>query len=531
VIPETIPALLAERCRSDADRSAIVTLGERLTYAELDDASSTVAARLVATGVGKGDRVALLAANGTEWATLAFAALRIGAVLVPLSTLLRPPELLAQLTIADVAHLIVAPEFRDRRYLEDLDAAASGLVATITSGRRHAAAPSLRAIRTTDEVLHETEPTDPAAADVVSASEDLVTPGDDLCVLFTSGSSGTPKGVIHTHGGAIRAVAAGLEARGVHHGERLYIPMPFFWTGGFSGGLLTALVAGATLLTESEPEPSRTLALLERERATLFRGWPDQADRLAAHPDFAATDLSTLRDASLPAVLPPECRPAPGARSNLFGMTESFGPYCGDPLDLDMPRDEWGSCGRPFTDVEVQIADPETAVVLPPGEPGEIHLRGPNLLRGICGRSRTDVFTVEGWFRTGDLGRLDDAGYLWYSGRVDDMVKVKGATVYPNEVEAALRSIPDVRAAHVTDVVDGDGRPEVAAMVVTGAPIDDLRTAVRERLSAFKVPTRWLTTDDATAVPMLASGKVDKAALRRLLAERGASALPDPASR
>jgi len=345
-----------------------------------------------------------------------------------------------------------------------------------------------------------------------------VRPADDLVVLFTSGSRGAPKGVVHTHGAALRATAAGLDARCVGPGERLYIPMPFFWTGGFAGGLLTVLVAGATLLTEAVPEPTRTLALLERERATLFRGWPDQAARLAEHPAFAAADLSTLRDGSLGAVLPPERRPAPGARANLFGMTESFGPYCGDRLDRDLPPGKFGSCGRPFAGVEVRIVDPETGDELPAGREGEIWLRGKNLLRGICGRLRSSTFTPDGSYRTGDLGRLDADGYLWYSGRLDDMVKVRGATVYPSEVELALRSIDGVRVAHVTDVPDAEGRPEVGALVLTDLPLDSVRAGLRERLSAFKVPTRWLLTEEASTVPLSASGKIDKPALQRLLA-------------
>ena len=346
-------------------------------------------------------------------------------------------------------------------------------------------------------------------------------PADDMVVLFTSGSRGAPKGVIHTHGGALRATAAGLEARCVGPGERLYIPMPFFWTGGFAGGLLTALVAGATLLTEAEPEPARTLALLQRERATLFRGWPDQAARLAAQPAFADADLSSLGDGSLGAVLPPERRPAPGARANLFGMTESFGPYCGDRLDTDMPAGKAGSCGRPFAGVEVRVSDPDTGAEVPPGEQGELWLRGPNLLRGICGRHRSAVFTADGLLPHGRPRPPRQDGYLWYGGRLDDMVKVKGATVYPSEVEAALRSVDGVRQAHVTDVGGADGRPEVAAAVITDAPVEAVVAAVRERLSAFKVPTRWLVTTDAELVPMLATGKVDKPGLQALLAEHG----------
>ena len=513
---ETIPALLAHRRAADADRRALVSADGAVTYAALDERSAALAARLVAAGVVKGDRVGLLAPNGIEWATTALAVVRVGAVLVPLSTLLRPPELLAQLTTGAVTHLVAAPGFRDRRYLDDLEAAAPGLAGALAAGGRHPAAPSLRRVWPADAL-----PEPAVDAGLVRALEHRVRPADDLVVLFTSGSRGAPKGCIHTHGGALRATAAGLDARCVGAGERLYIPMPFFWTGGFAGGLVTALVAGATLLTEAEPEPERTLDLLRRERATLFRGWPDQAARLAAHPAFAGADLSSLRDASLGAVLPAERRPAPGARANLFGMTESFGPYCGDRLDTDLPPGKFGSCGRPFAGVEVRVVDPGTGAEVERGEQGELWLRGPNLLRGICGRPRSEVFTADGFYRTGDLGRLDADGYLWYSGRLDDMVKVSGATVYPSEVEAALRSVDDVRQAYVTDV-DGDGgRREIGALVVTEAPVEVVAAAVRNRLSGFKVPTRWLRTPDATTVPLTATGKVDKPGLQRLLAEQG----------
>jgi acyl-CoA synthetase (AMP-forming)/AMP-acid ligase II len=509
---KTIPALLARRATRDRDLQALVTLDEAVTYAEIDDMSAALAARLVADGVVKGDRVGLLAPNGIQWAAIGFAVMRIGAVLVPLSTLLRPPELLAQLTTANVSHLVTAAEFRGRRYLDELEEASPGLRAALGAGTRHPAAPSLRRVWTTDGV--------PAAGvplSLVRALEERVRPADDLVVLFTSGSRGAPKGVIHTHGAALRAVASGLEARCIGPRERLYIPMPFFWTGGFGQGLLTALVAGATLLTEAEPEPASTLELLQRERATLFRGWPDQAARLAAQPGFADADLSSLRNGSLAGVLPPERRPDSGARANLFGMTESFGPYCGDRLDRDLPPDKFGSCGRPFDGVEVRIVDPESGRVVPAGEQGEIWLRGDHLLRAICGRLRSSVFTQDGSYPTRDLGRLDAAGYLWYSGRLDDMVKVKGASVYPSEVEAALRSVDDVSQAFVVEVSDNGAPREIGALVITDASIEDVRGAVKSRLSAFKVPTRWLLTKDPDVVPMMASGKVDKPALQRLL--------------
>jgi acyl-CoA synthetase (AMP-forming)/AMP-acid ligase II len=513
---ETIPGVLRQRTKADGDRQALVTTEAAVTYRELDEVSAALGARLAGAGVVKGDRVGLLAPNDVKWAGVALAVMRIGAVLVPLSTLLRPPELKAQLSTASVTHLILVPEFRQRSYLDDLEEAAPGLVAAARAGERHPAAPSLRRLWTMDEL-----PDAAAPAAVVVALEDRVRPADDMAILFTSGSRGAPKGVIHTHGAALRAVASGLEVRCVGPDERLYIPMPFFWTGGFGQGLLTVLVAGATLLTEAEPEPGRTIEFLVRERATLFRGWPDQAARLAAHPGFADVDLSSLRNGSLGAVLPADRRPAPGARANLFGMTETFGPYCGDRLDLDLPPEKFGSCGRPLEGVRVRIVDPEMCKEVARGNEGEIWLRGDHLLRGICGRLRSSVFTKDGWYRTGDLGRLDEDGYLWSCGRRDDMVKVKGASVYPSEVEAALRAVDGVRQAYVADVPDDSGRPQVAALVVSDATVDAIRRIVRQRLSAFKVPTLWLVTPEADTVPMLASGKVDKLALQALLAAEG----------
>jgi acyl-CoA synthetase (AMP-forming)/AMP-acid ligase II len=510
----TIPALLARAARDHPHRAALVTVEERITWAELDRASRALAAVLLARGVGRRTRVGLLMENGPDWAVCAFAVLRLGAVLVPLSTLLRAPELEQHLRVADVERLVLVDAYRGRNFRDEF----ADLLPAGNGDGRTARLPALRsAWRWAD--LKDDRTSDPRLA---AAIEARVRPADDLAIMFTSGSRGLPKGVIHTHGNALRAVAAGLPARCVRPGERLYIPMPFFWMGGFGGGLLTVLVAGATLLTEPDRDPERTLELLSRERATLFRGWPDQAVRLAAHPRAAEADLSSLRPGSLAAILPPDLRPRPGARANLFGMTETFGPYSGDPLDRDMPPEAWGSCGRPFGGMEVRIATPETGDQAAPGEHGEIWLRGPNLMRGSCGRLREDVFTTDGWYRTGDLGHLSADGRLWYHGRLDDMLKIRGATVYPAEVEAALLTIPDVRQAFVTDLVGTDGTRCVAAAVVpeAGTALDEAAAlaAARARLSAFKVPSVLRVLPPGTDVPRTASGKVDKPGLQRLLA-------------
>jgi acyl-CoA synthetase (AMP-forming)/AMP-acid ligase II len=520
----TLPALLRRNSARDGAKAAIITDDRTLTHEELDRDSRALAARFVAAGVGKGARVGILLPNGIEWPAIAAAAWRIGAVVVPLSTLLRPPELEAQLRLAAVTHLVLARAFRGRTYADDLEAVAPGGTAATSAGRRSPHLPALRHVwlATNDASLMQnfSASATPETA-VVDALEHAVRPADDFVVLFTSGSRGAPKGTMHTHGSALAAVASGLDARRVGHDERLYIPMPFFWTGGLAAGLLTALVAGATLITEAVPDPERTLPLLERSRVTLFRGWPDQAARLAADPRFAAADLSSLRPGSLPAVLAPRQRAASGARANLFGMTETFGPYCGARLDRDMPRDKFGSCGRPFAGVELRVTDPASGAPCAPGAVGEIRVRGRNVMRGICGRTRDATFDADGFYPTGDLGAVDADGYLWYHGRADDMFKVNGATVYPSEVEAALRAIDGVRQAHVTNVATAGGADAVGALVVSNLPVDGLAARVRERLSAFKVPSCWVVTASADAVPMTATAKVDKTALQALLAREG----------
>ncbi|MBX7430555.1 acyl--CoA ligase [Mycobacterium sp. Y57] len=498
---DTVDALLREQAARHPDKPAVIDRDERITYAELDSATRELGAAFLEAGIDKGSRVGLLWPNSVQWARTALALTRIGAVLVPLSTLLAPAELTAQLRTAAVQHLIAVPEFRGRRYPDP--APPSGVL------------PALRSVL-------RSPPTGGAPArPVVDAICRGVRPADPLAIMFTSGSSGAPKGVRHSHGNAIGAVRSGLAARCIDADTRLYLPMPFFWVGGFGGGLMSALVAGATLVTEAVPHPESTLRLLAQERVTLFRGWPDQAEALARHVDEVGADLSALRPGSLEALLPAQLRSRPGARARLFGMTESFGPYCGFPADTDMPESAWGSCGRPFDGMTVRVVDPDSGEPVTTGEVGMIHIRGPHTLRGICGRSREDVFTADGHYPTGDLGRLDADGFLFYHGRSDDMFKISGASVYPTEVERALCSLPGVTAAFVTNVPDGEHDRVGAAVVCTPATTRErLRAAARGVLSGFKVPTVWALLDDADAVPRGATGKIDKVALRALL-ERG----------
>ncbi|WP_280239039.1 class I adenylate-forming enzyme family protein [Nocardia abscessus] len=515
----TVDELVRLRAVHDGSTPAVIDPADRMTYAELDTTTNRLAASFVEAGIGKGTRVGLIMPSGIGWVRIAVALTRVGAVLVPLSTLLKTPELIAQLRVAAVEYLIATEEFRGHRYRDGLHRAL-GLPAAGEVPIRHPELPALRRIWTVEQAT--ALPATEEAAEVAVRSAGTVTSADPLVIMFTSGSRSTPKGVIHSHGSAFGAVRSGLRARCIDGDTRLYLPMPFFWVGGFGGGLLSALLAGATLVTEELPRPETTLRLLERERVTLFRGWPDQAEALARRAETAGADLSALRPGSLDALLPAAHRARPGARANLFGMTESFGPYCGFPADTDMPDSAAGSCGRPFDGMQVRIADPAEGTPLPPESIGEIQLRGPHILRGICRRTREDLLTADGYYRTGDLGRLDTAGFLFYHGRSDDMVKISGATVYPSEVEQALRGIEGVTGAFVTDIDLGRGAQVAAAVVCPGsASAQSLRAAARESLSSFKVPTVWLLLDSGESVPRGSTGKVDIGALRELLSRKG----------
>jgi acyl-CoA synthetase (AMP-forming)/AMP-acid ligase II len=502
----TIDELVRFRAAHDGDKPMVIDPTSCISYRELEATTGDLAARFVEAGVGKGTRVGLIMPNSTRWVQVAIALTRIGAVLVPLSTLLQAGELVAQLRVAAVQFLVSVDEFRGHRYLDDLNPV------------RRSELPALRQVWTVGQL--DDAPASDRARHIVDAMTETVSAADPLVIMFTSGSSGAPKGVVHSHGSGLGAVQSGLAARCITADTRLYLPMPFFWVGGFGSGILSALLAGATLVTEEIPRPDTTLRLLESQRVTLFRGWPDQAEALARHAGTVGADLSALRPGSLEALLPPEQRAAPGARATLFGMTEAFGPYCGYPADTDMPTSAWGSCGKPFGGMEVRIVDPDSGEPLPTGTAGMIHIRGPHTLRGICGRSREELFTPDGFYPTGDLGRLDEDGFLFYHGRSDDMFKVSGASVYPSEVEVALRAIDGVGNAFVTNVPGPAGERVGAAVVCTSAvTAEQLSSSARKLLSAFKVPTVWLLLDSDDDVPRGGTGKLDIHRLREMLIE------------
>ena len=268
-LARTVDQLVRFRATHDDAKPMVIDPQTRISYRELEATTRDLAAAFVDAGVGKGTRVGLIMPNCARWVQVAIALTRIGAVLVPLSTLLQPGELVAQLRAAAVQFLVSVEEFRGHRYLDDLESVP------------RLELPALRQVWAVDRLNH--AGAGERSRQLVDAMTETVTAADPLVIMFTSGSSGAPKGVEHSHGNALGAVQSGLAARCITSDTRLYLPMPFFWVGGFGSGILSALLAGATLVTEEVPKPETTLRLLESERVTLFRGWPDQAEALARH--------------------------------------------------------------------------------------------------------------------------------------------------------------------------------------------------------------------------------------------------------
>ncbi|KPN59512.1 AMP-binding protein, partial [Mycobacterium intracellulare subsp. chimaera] len=217
-MPSTIDQLVRFRARHDADTPMVIDPTSRLSYRELDSTTRELAAVFVEAGVGKGSRVGLIMPNGTRWVQIAVALTRIGAVLVPLSTLLQAGELVAQLRVAAVQFLVSVEEFRGHRYLDDLKAVPESEIL------------ALQQVWSTDQL--DSAPASDRARRIIDAMTETVTPADALVIMFTSGSSGSPKGVLHSHGNALGAVQSGLAARCITGETRLYLPMPFFWVGG-----------------------------------------------------------------------------------------------------------------------------------------------------------------------------------------------------------------------------------------------------------------------------------------------------------
>jgi acyl-CoA synthetase (AMP-forming)/AMP-acid ligase II len=535
-LPLTFGALARDRARRYGDKVLLACEEGRLTYAEAEARSRRLARALLAQGVAKGTHVGLLMPNGPDFLVAVLAVTRIGAVVLPYSTLSTPDELRWLLANSDPGVLLAASRFRSRRYDEDLKAALPGLDFSRPPPLRSAGAPWLQQIFfygappegcdpawTAAALEASAEPVDEAWLEAVEAR---VTPADRAVIIHTSGSTGTPKGVMHAHGVLIRHRSNLNRVRGYGEDDVLFSPAPWFWVTGFSNALLGTLIAGARVALSNSLVASEVLDLLERERPTLTNGYPPTAARLAADPSFPARDLSSIRRGNLYSLMSPELRPAdPGLRHEQYGMSEAGSAITTLSDESDLPERLRGSNGPFAPGFETRVVDPATGADVEPGQPGELWLRGPFMMQGYYGKPRSEAFDAEGWYHTGDIGRINEDGFFFLQGRLNGMIKTALANVSPREVEAVLRGLTGDLPCVVLGVPDPERGQAVAAVLTTDDPaeLDEaaLKRGVAEKLSSFKVPRRILRFASAE-MPMLSSGKIDMRRLAEMVQARWA---------
>lgn len=532
-LPLTVPALLRRRAREQPEHVLLAVDDRRLTYGEAEASSSVLARALLAGEVSAGSRVAILHPNGPEFVVAWLAAARVGALSMPLSTFSTSAELVALLRGADASLLLAARGYRSQDYVANLVQGLGTLELRQPPPLRCEVVPSLRRI-----VFDLDEPSpqvhedwtmrgllaqaSPVGAAVLEGAEEAVTPADALVVVHTSGSTSEPKGVIHTHGALIRHLDNLNALRRYDQREILFSNSPFFWIGGFAYALLGTLVAGATLVCSNAASAAGVLDVLERERPTMVNGFAASVAHLTRDPSFAARDLSSIRRGNLYPIMPVDVRPSdPERRHAMLGMTETGSVCLASEDESEQPEERRGSFGRPVPGFEASVRR-DHGTECRPGETGELWFRGPFLMEGYDGRERHESFEPDGWFRTGDLVTVDADGFFYFRGRSSDMIKTAGANVSPREVEAAILEVSGL-VANVVGIDDAARGQVVAALVrlprageAGSVDLDELRSRLRERLSAYKVPRRFVVVPEAE-VPMLSSGKLDLRAVKELL--------------
>lgn len=538
----TIDGLIHHIAARFGDSEAIVRDGRRLTYRELEKGSADIARALLERGVSKGTRIGLMMPPTPEFVLFMLAIGRIGAVVVPLSTLYQAPELSWVLANGEVDHLVVADRFLNHDYLVRLEEALPGLAGSVPPYRLHVA-PRLRTIWVTGEESREWSR--PAAelqagSEVIDdamlrAIEDKVSPADPLVIIHTSGSTANPKGVIHGHGPFVRhSYQMSMDFYPFGAGDRVLTTRAMFWVAGLVATLFYALQAGACVITTSDGSPANVLRLIEEERAMGLAGdsgWFDvlrQSDELSgAGYDVVRLNMDKAAFAREGRYLSPQVERRYGAPRHIptgriartYGMTETLGGHTSARWDELLPEDRPSWQGRALPGVELRIIDPETRAILPPGETGELLVRGYCLMLGLTGKERNEVFDEEGYYATGDLCTLDADGYLKFESRMGEMIKIHGANVAPIEVELAMTGLLGIEKAAVVGVPRGEELELTAAVLMApGRSLDAaaVTAELKQKLSSFKVPKRIVCMDEAT-LPMTGSGKIKKGELLALL--------------
>jgi acyl-CoA synthetase (AMP-forming)/AMP-acid ligase II len=529
----TLGRFLADVAARHAERRAVHFEGREWSYRELEREARALARGLVGAGLVKGARVALLLANRPEWIAATYAVGTIGGVVVPLNTFASRQELAYVLRHGDASVLLMQRSLLRHAFLDDLLADHPEIARGSPGALRVPALPQLRAVfclgieRARGGVLPWAELLARGVGvgdELVGALCSQVEPSDDALVIYTSGTTAHPKGVLHAHRAAVLQGRRFAELLRFGPEERVFTTYPFFWTAGIAMSIGATLAAGGCLLLQESFEPGAALELVERERATAIHAWPHQGKAMAEHPDAARRDLASVRKldfASPLAELAGIEKDGYGTGAS-YGLSETF--TIASMLPADSPPElRRATHGRALPGTELRIVDPETGAPVPAGEPGEIAVRGATLMRGYHKVLPELAFDADGWLRTQDGGSLDAEGFLHWTGRLSNLIKTGGANVSPLEIEAALASHPDLRVA----VAVGVGHPTLGEAIVLcavpaeGRSLDEaaIRRFLRERLAAYKVPKRVLAFH-ADELAYTGNQKVQLEPLRRLALAR-----------
>ena len=521
-VASTIPALLFSAARHHAARAALEEPGRRISYAELPDQALAVSRALLAHGIQPGDKVAIWAPNCIDWVLAALGIHCAGAVMVPINTRMKGAEAADILARSHARLLFCVGTFLGTDYPALLAPVRPACVEKIVLlGDGGSTAPCCQPWA---DFLAGGAAVSLAQA---RARAEAVRPDDIADLMFTSGTTGKPKGVMSAHAPTLRAFAEYVRIIGLQAGDRYLVVNPFFHSFGYKAGWITCLIAGATILPHPVFDAEAVFQRIEADRITALPGPPTLYLSMLAHPRLAEADLSSLRIAvtgasTIPPILIERMRRELGIRvvTTAYGLTE-----CGGLATLCDPDDDAatiaGTSGKAIPGTEVCIMDP-TGQPLPPGEPGEICLRGFHVMKGYFENPEATAETIDGdgWLHTGDIGTLDARGYLRITDRLKDMFIVGGFNCYPAEIEAALTTHPAIAQVAVVGVPD-ERMGEVGCACVVRRPgaaldKDGLIAWSRANMANYKVP-RYVRFFDA--LPVNASNKVAKNELRALVSQ------------
>ena len=525
--PETIGGLIEAAAARFGSAEALVDDGVRWTFARLSDEANRAGRALMASGVGPGERVGIWAPNIWEWVVAALGTYAAGAAAVPVNTRFKGAEAAYVLDRAGARLLFTVTDFLGADYAGMLDRAgrppALGEI-VVMRGAVGGAVGFADFLARADEA-DEAERAARAAA---------VTPGDVCHVMFTSGTTGKPKGAMLAHGAVCRTYRSWSEVVGLRQGDRYLIVNPFFHSFGLQAGILACLITGAAMIPHPVFDVASVMERIPVERVTMLPGPPAIYRMILDHPDLETFDMSTLRlavtgAAPVPVSLISEMRARLGFETVLtgYGLTESTGVATMCRHD-DPPEVVSATSGRAIDGVEVKVAEPDGAEA-PRGSPGEILVRGYNVMAGYIDdpEATAEAVDADGWLHTGDVGVMDAAGYIDITDRIKDVFITGGFNVYPAEVEEMMLDHPGIGQAAVVGV--GDRRlGEVGYAFVVPAPGAEpselaggaVEAWCRERMANYKAPRHVELIDE---LPRNPSGKVLKYELR----QRAAAALAD----